>query len=138
LPNDLEHFSPGSANVRDSYRFPKWSRKVYNELTFTASGSLSWFKSNGDGFALTVRPTFDTDDPAFAPPQQRGSRVPGSATAPPVPGEAATVRPKELCGFGRNRLWAYGVHAIINPSKRPAERRAPREDIFDANGLPRI
>lgn len=32
LPNDLEHFSIGSADVRDSYRFPKWSRKVYNQL----------------------------------------------------------------------------------------------------------
>ena len=52
LPNDLEHFSPGSADVRDSYRFPKWSRKVYNQLTFTASGSLSWSESNGDGLRV--------------------------------------------------------------------------------------
>jgi hypothetical protein len=32
------------------------------------------------GFALTVRQTFDTDEPVFVPPQQCHSRASGSAT----------------------------------------------------------
>lgn len=93
------------------------------------------------GFALTVRRTFGTDG-LIQCWRICGRLTRVSATAfsdtLPLPLKATTVRPKELHGFGRNRLWARGVHAIIEPSRRPAERRAAREDSFDANGLPWI